>query len=104
MLKKFLIPVSLALFAGSLMAADAQGNYQKRGETAGMDPQKQDGGQKVTPKTGPAKNSTGTKPVQAAKPGAPEPLKGMAAREETAGMDPKNPEGGQKAVEKKKKQ
>lgn len=101
-MKKALVVLSLSMFAGSLMAADAQGNYQKRGETGGMDPQKQDAGQKMAPKADPAKTSAGTKPVQAAKAGAPEPLKGMAARDETAGMDPKHPEGGQKAVEKKK--
>lgn len=103
MLKKGIVAATLAVFAGSLMAADAQGNYQKRGETGGMDPQKQDAGQKPAPKADPAKTSPGTKVVKGAKPGAPEALKGMAAREETAGMDPKLQEGGQKPVEKKKK-
>lgn len=98
--KKFLLLIAASLFAGAAVAADAKGGYEKKGETAGMDPLPGMAGQVMKPKAAP--HPTGTKPVAAAAPGAPEPVKGMAARDETAGMDPKKAEG-QKVVAKEKK-
>lgn len=97
MVKKFLLLMSVSLFAAVAHAADAKGSYGKSGETAGMDPVARDAGQKMVEKQ-PAK-SPGMKPLEAAPKSKPEAIKGMGAHDETEGMDPKKP-AGQKLVEK----